>query len=400
MLKLKSKFDVLFITPLTFIISLLLSSCTVAPIKPESIVIDNKSGIHLPANARLAIHMESSQLNKKYTVVRGLYKWQLDEGRKIQDAAKKVFAKLFTKALPSRMCRNPHLIAKVSGSSYIDYHGKYEADANVTLTFGNRDFIGEYAANGEATSGMINDADALENAYIKAFKLIAADILKENKLSEYFNNGFPDDIAALSTNDSITKKKEPLATISRLPSIYDALIDAVVVVNSTNGIGTGFFISTNGYIITNNHVVGSDSTLSLRLRDGRTILGNVEKRIPEKDLALIKVYGDSFPWLVLGNLSDAPVGLEVLAIGTPEGLDWSIAKGIVSAHRPIKNCTLIQTDTAINQGNSGGPLISLKSGKVVGVNTLGFKKHIAEGLNFAVSSQDIIESFPTIQKIK
>jgi len=90
----------------------------------------------------------------------------------------------------------------------------------------------------------------------------------------------------------------------------------------------------------------------------------------------------------------------VLAIGTPEGFDWSITKGIVSAWRPSANCTLIQTDTAINRGNSGGPLISLKTGKVVGVNTLAFKKHIAEGLNFAVSSQDIIESFPEIQKSK
>lgn len=166
----------------------------------------------------------------------------------------------------------------------------------------------------------------------------------------------------------------------------------------SGNIGTGFFVSSNGLLITNSHVVGADNVVSLMLRDGSELLGNVQKVIPEKDLALLKATGDSFPWLNLGKISDASVGMEVLAIGTPKGLDWSISKGIVSTHRPMDSFTLIQTDTAINKGNSGGPLISLNSGNVVGVSTLSFEKHIAEGLSFAVSAQDILESFPEIQQ--
>ena len=379
--------------------AIIFNSCYTIPradlIKPESIVIEKQSGLHLPVDARLAINMESSQLNKIYIV----QKWEIDEGKRIQDAAKKVFGKLFTEALPSPDCKNPQLIAKVSGLSQIDtYWGNYKADANVILTFGNGDFIGRYTADGHANSGLVNDQNAFENAYIKAFEQIAADILNENKLAEYFNNGFTDALTASSIKNSNSLKRKKSFTTA--PSVYDAFLNSVVVINSSDGIGTGFFLSSNGNIITNAHVVGSDSSVSIRLRDGRILLGSVEKIVSKKDLSLIKVSGDFFPWLVLGNLSDAPAGLEVLAIGTPQGLDWSITKGIVSAWRSLANCTLIQTDAAINPGNSGGPLISLKTGKVIGVNTLAFKKNIAEGLNFAVSSKDIIESFPEIQKSK
>jgi len=195
MLKWNSKIDCILLISLLFITAIIFNACAyfVAPIKPESIVIENQSGIHLPANARLAIHMESSQLYKTYTVPLWVqpYKFQLDEGKRIQHAAKKVFANLFTEALPSPKCRNPHLTAKVSGSTHV-YYRNYNADANVILTFGNGDFIGRYTAHGEVAPGVTYDSIALENAYIQAFKQIAANILKEEKLSEYFNNGFTD----------------------------------------------------------------------------------------------------------------------------------------------------------------------------------------------------------------
>ncbi|HEX7008034.1 MAG TPA: trypsin-like peptidase domain-containing protein, partial [Alphaproteobacteria bacterium] len=81
------------------------------------------------------------------------------------------------------------------------------------------------------------------------------------------------------------------------------------------------------------------------------------------------------------------------AIGTPEGLSWSVSKGIVSALRDLRGLRLVQTDAAINHGNSGGPLIELGSGKVIGVNALSFRKDLAEGLNFAVSAEDVRMTF-------
>lgn len=79
-------------------------------------------------------------------------------------------------------------------------------------------------------------------------------------------------------------------------------------------------------------------------------------------------------------------------------MDWSVSKGIVSAIRSYGDIVIIQTDTAINRGNSGGPLISLKNGKVIGVNAFYFRKDIAEGLNFAISAEEITKAFPQIQK--
>lgn len=188
-------------------------------------------------------------------------------------------------------------------------------------------------------------------------------------------------------------------TNSAMPSKYDDLLNCVVVVRNSSGMGTGFFITADGYIITNNHVVDRDNTVSIKLRNGKTILGDVLSTDNERDLALIKVDGNNYLWLTLGKLTDSRVGDDVLVIGAPEGLNWSVSKGIVSAIRRYKSdIVYIQTDAAINHGNSGGPLISLKNGSVIGVNTFGFRKDIAEGLNFAVSAEEIIKAFPQIQK--
>jgi len=183
-----------------------------------------------------------------------------------------------------------------------------------------------------------------------------------------------------------------------IPSKYEDFLNCVVIVRSSNSVGTGFFITKDGYIVTNNHVVGNDSSVSIKLRNGRTILGYVMSTVGDKDLALIKVEGDNFSWLALGKITDTGVGEDVIAIGTPEGLDWSVSKGIISAVRDFDGVAVVQTDTAINHGNSGGPLILLKNGKVIGVNTFGFRKDIAEGLNFAISSREVTKVLPRIQE--
>ena len=398
MKKLDSIFKHTIIPFLLIVTLLMLISCMATPIKSETIVINNKHSIPIPANAQVAIYMKTSQLEKKYVIGGAWQRWELDEGKIIQGAALDVLSKIFTDVLPYEDCNNPQLVAKIDGLTKIQNTGAYTADANLTLSFGNGDFIKRYSVNGTSYSAVLYDSVALENAYINAFKKIASMILQEEKLSGYFQKGFPETVASKSGKS--TKSLKETATSSRVSSIYEPFLNSVVVINSTEGMGTGFFANPKGYIITNAHVVGYDSTVSVRLRDGRVLMGRVNRKIGEKDLALIEVSGTSFPWLVLGNLSDAPSGLEVIAIGAPKGLDWSISKGIISASRNIDSCTLVQTDTPINHGNSGGPLISLKNGKVIGVNTLSFNKSIYEGLNFAVSGQDVIESFPEIQSAK
>lgn len=180
---------------------------------------------------------------------------------------------------------------------------------------------------------------------------------------------------------------EPVQAISK----YDDFMKAVVIVRASNSIGTGFFISKKGYIVTNKHVVGSESTISVKLNDGRAMFGTVIGTFDHHDLAIIKVNGNNFNWLMLEETNETPIGNDVIAIGTPQGLSWSVTKGIVSAFRKAGDVGIIQTDAAINSGNSGGPLISLSTGKVIGVNAFGFRKDLTEGLNFAIRSQDVLK---------
>ncbi len=176
-------------------------------------------------------------------------------------------------------------------------------------------------------------------------------------------------------------------------SKYDIFLDSVVVISTSKGIGTGFLVSSNGYIISNQHVVGEQQFISVKMRSGEVVTGTVIKTNKVQDLALIKITGTNYNWIRLSKGDDIKVGGDVLAIGTPKGLSWSISKGIVSAVRTDQTVRYIQTDAAINHGNSGGPLIDISTGRVIGVNTFGFNKSISEGLNFAVSSEDVLTAF-------
>jgi len=157
------------------------------------------------------------------------------------------------------------------------------------------------------------------------------------------------------------------------------------------GMGSGFIISSDGYIVTNNHVVeGADSVL-VRLSDRREFEAEVVGTDPRSDLALLRVEGSGLPSIKLADDGELEVGEWVLAIGSPFGLDYSVTAGIVSAmgrslptERGENYVPFIQTDVAINPGNSGGPLFNL-DGEVVGVNSQIFTRTGGSiGLSFAI----------------
>lgn len=176
-----------------------------------------------------------------------------------------------------------------------------------------------------------------------------------------------------------------------LPSQYSSYFNAVVIVSTNTVFGSGFFITNNGYIITNEHVVKGQSTVSIELYDKSKLSAQVIKTDAAKDLALLKVSpGSNFPFLKLESTKNLKVGDKVIGIGVPKGYDWTVTEGIISA---IRN-NAIQTDAALNEGNSGGPLISVRTGKVVGVIKGGVKE--AQGLNFAIPPSEIHETFPQI----
>ena len=157
------------------------------------------------------------------------------------------------------------------------------------------------------------------------------------------------------------------------------------------GMGSGFIISSDGYVVTNNHVVeGADSVL-VRMSDRREYDAEVIGTDPRSDLALLRIEAEDLPVLSIDQEDDLEVGEWVLAIGSPFGLDYSVTAGIVSANgrslpteRNENYVPFIQTDVAINPGNSGGPLFNLE-GEVVGVNSQIFTRSGGSiGLSFAI----------------
>lgn len=138
------------------------------------------------------------------------------------------------------------------------------------------------------------------------------------------------------------------------------------------GYGSAFFISKDGYLLTNHHVVEDASKVTIVLNDRREIDAKVVGSDERTDVALLKVAGSGFPELRTGNVGQLKVGEPVLAIGSPFGFDYSASAGIVSAKmRNMMGETsvpFIQTDVALNPGNSGGPLFNQR-GEVVGVNS-------------------------------
>lgn len=161
------------------------------------------------------------------------------------------------------------------------------------------------------------------------------------------------------------------------------------------GIGTGFIITNDGYILTNQHVIENAASVTVQL-NGKTeeLPAQVVGQDRELDLAVLKISGKDYPFLKLGDSDKIRVGEWVVAIGQPYGLDHTVTAGVISAKgRPIsiedreyKN--LIQTDAAINPGNSGGPLLNL-NGEVIAINTA--VNATAQGIGFAIPTATVSE---------
>lgn len=156
--------------------------------------------------------------------------------------------------------------------------------------------------------------------------------------------------------------------------------------------GAGFLISQDGFCVTNNHVVEHSIEIRVISLEGKEFKAEVIGTDAESDLALIKIKGKDFPYVALGNSEALKVGEWVVAIGNPLGLNHTVTAGIVSAKgRLFPDLNLpyqdfVQTDAAINRGNSGGPLLNM-SGEVIGINTLIFGSTGGNiGIGFAISS--------------
>jgi putative serine protease PepD len=203
----------------------------------------------------------------------------------------------------------------------------------------------------------------------------------------------------VETKNKVERAPDSIAALAA--RVIPAVVSISVKGSSGSGTGSGFFLDSNGYILTNNHVVeaaATRGTITVELSNGKKYGAKLMGRDNSYDLAVLKIDVTSAPTLQLGNSDLAQVGDSVIAIGSPLGLSGTVTSGIISSkNRAVTTgngsgessfINALQTDAAINPGNSGGPLVD-STGAVIGVNsaiaTLGSSSQTGSiGLGFAI----------------
>ena len=205
-------------------------------------------------------------------------------------------------------------------------------------------------------------------------------------------------------------------TIQQMPDLFDFFFgdgtgrQQQIRTQPRVGFGSGVIISKDGYIVTNNHVIEGADEIDVKLNDNREFKGKLIGTDPNTDLALIKIEGDDFPTLPIGNSDAIKVGEWVLAVGNPFNLTSTVTAGIVSAKARSLGVynggieSFIQTDAAINQGNSGGALVNAR-GELVGINAvLSSPTGAYAGYGFAIPTSIMtkvvsdLKEFGTVQR--
>jgi len=231
--------------------------------------------------------------------------------------------------------------------------------------------------------------------YVVAFIFFFAQHVQARELPDFTTLVEKQGAAVVNISTTqIVRNKQALPNLPNVPKddpffeFFNRLMPQVPRERESQSLGSGFIISSDGYILTNSHVVGGADGITVRLTDKREFKARVIGADKRTDVALIKIEASGLPKITQGDPNALKVGEWVLAIGSPFGFDSSVTAGIVSGKGrslPQENFVpFIQTDAAINPGNSGGPLFNMK-GEVIGINSQIYSRSGGYmGLSFAI----------------
>jgi S1-C subfamily serine protease len=221
---------------------------------------------------------------------------------------------------------------------------------------------------------------------------------------QHFISNGPGSMHGPPPPDPFPEERDALDAYSRVVvHVAEAVRPAVVNLRAgRRGEGSGVLFTPDGFLLTNHHVIRGTDKVRVRLHDGRDIAGHVVGADPWTDLAVVKAESMALPHAELGDSAKLRVGQLVVAVGSPLGFDSTVTAGVVSAvGRTLRSITghlvdnVIQTDAALNPGNSGGPLVDSR-GHVVGINTAVIRP--AQGICFAIPVNIAKHILPQLMK--
>jgi len=242
--------------------------------------------------------------------------------------------------------------------------------------------------------------------YVIVEENIPYTLTSENEV--FFTDRFTENFVSAKPNDFIDAAQKSRNAVVFIRAIENKnLFDR----KSTSSTGSGVIISPDGYLVTNSHVIGDAQNITVTLHDNREFTAEVVGKDPSTDLSLLKLEEQHLPFLLIGNSDSLHVGEWVIAIGNPYKLQSTVTAGIVSAKARNINVfdntsieSFIQTDAAVNPGNSGGALVNTL-GELVGINTaIVTKSGSYEGFSFAIPSNIVhkvindIKEFGSVQR--
>ncbi|MCY6492596.1 S1C family serine protease [Leptolyngbya sp. GGD] len=299
-----------------------------------------------------------------------------------------LFADLVASSEPGRFLIGG-TITKVNLNSYSSFFKEYtHDDRRVRWELFDRDsnkvvYRQEIAGSAEA-EGIDNPAATYE-----AIRASFRSLLAEPRVVEILNRPIEEPPSQAYKIAAIATSSRPAMTLEQL---VGQTLPSIVQIRTPNGRGSGFLLDSSGLIMTNQHVVGSAFSVKVKLYDGSIVNGRVLRRDAVADAALVKLEGEmsEVAGLPICHTDRVRVGQSVVAIGNPLSFSNSVTQGIVSGFRRNASRSLIQTDTAVNPGNSGGPLLN-RDGKVIGIVTEKIASEGIEGLGFALPIGEVLQ---------